>query len=196
MQRGGRIHVAVPRVPFQKLSSDRGGEPLATIQALVEAARARQTTQFVQEASASSRSTRPAIGLTCNADMGPTQVRDCCQIDETSRQLFGIAMWQMNLNARARLWRSHPQARPHHRRSGGQRPHPDGAHRGGDLVSAAADGVTRGKLPGGNAIHSSRRGRRSYGLNRPISYPARRMAAFRVGAVLKRSVRKSKRAKT
>jgi len=37
----------------------------------------------------------------CNADMGPTQVRDTCQIDETSRQLLGTAMRQMNLSARA-----------------------------------------------------------------------------------------------
>ena len=35
------------------------------------------------------------------ASVGPTQVRDYCQIDETSRQLLGTAMRQMNLSARA-----------------------------------------------------------------------------------------------
>ena len=95
------IHVEVPRVPFQKLSSDRRGEPSAAIRTRVEAARARQTARFAPEAGASAKSTRPAIGLTCNADMGPTQVRDYCQIDETSRQLLGTAMRQMNLSARA-----------------------------------------------------------------------------------------------
>jgi hypothetical protein len=35
------IHVEVPRVPFQKLSDDRRGEPLAAIRARVEAARDR-----------------------------------------------------------------------------------------------------------------------------------------------------------
>ena len=95
------IHVEVPRVPFQKLSSDRRGEPSAAIRTRVEAARARQTARFAPEAGASAKSTRPATGLTCNADMGPTQVRDYCQIDETSRQLLGTAMRQMNLSARA-----------------------------------------------------------------------------------------------
>jgi len=33
--------------------------------------------------------------------MGPTQVRDFCQVDETVRQLLGAAMRQMNLSARA-----------------------------------------------------------------------------------------------
>jgi magnesium chelatase family protein len=39
--------------------------------------------------------------LTSNADMGPTQVRDFCPIDETSRQLLAAAMRQMHLSARA-----------------------------------------------------------------------------------------------
>jgi magnesium chelatase family protein len=39
--------------------------------------------------------------LTTNADMGPTQVRDHCPVDETGRQLLGAAMRQMNLSARA-----------------------------------------------------------------------------------------------
>jgi magnesium chelatase family protein len=37
------IHVEVPRVPFQKLSDERRGEPSAAIRARVEAARARQS---------------------------------------------------------------------------------------------------------------------------------------------------------
>jgi magnesium chelatase family protein len=67
----------------------------------VEAARGRQTARFGQEGGASPKRAKPASGLTCNADMGPTQVRDTCQIDETSRQLLGTAMRQMNLSARA-----------------------------------------------------------------------------------------------
>jgi magnesium chelatase family protein len=90
------IHVEVPRVPFQKLSDERRGEPSAAIRARVEAARARQTARF---ASGSARA--DATALTCNADMGPTQVRDYCQVDETSRQLLGTAMRQLNLSARA-----------------------------------------------------------------------------------------------
>jgi magnesium chelatase family protein len=40
------IHIEVPRVPFQKLSDDRRGEPSAAIRARVEGARARQTARF------------------------------------------------------------------------------------------------------------------------------------------------------
>jgi len=83
------IHIEVPRVPFQKLSDERRGETSAAIRARVEAARDRQTARFT------------GTKLACNADMGPTQVRDFCPVDETSRQLLGTAMRQLNLSARA-----------------------------------------------------------------------------------------------
>ena len=101
------IHVEVPRVPFQKLSDDRRGETSASIRARVEVARARQTARFAAGASGSApkpgarTSARPISTLTCNADMGPTQVRDYCLIDETTRQLLGTAMRQMLFSARA-----------------------------------------------------------------------------------------------
>jgi magnesium chelatase family protein len=40
------IHIEVPRVPFQKLSDDRRGEPSAAIRERVEGARAQQTARF------------------------------------------------------------------------------------------------------------------------------------------------------
>jgi magnesium chelatase family protein len=83
------IHVEVPRVPFQKLSDDRRGESSATIRSRVEAARERQTKRFA------------GTKLSCNADMGPTQIKDFCPVDETARQLLGTAMRQMQLSARA-----------------------------------------------------------------------------------------------
>jgi magnesium chelatase family protein len=83
------IHFDVPRVPFAKLSDERRGETSAVIRARVEAARERQTRRFA------------GTKFTCNADMGPTQVRDFCQVDETARQLLGTAMRQMQLSARA-----------------------------------------------------------------------------------------------
>jgi len=88
------IHVEVPRVPFQKLSDERRGEPSAAIRARVEAARARQTARFANVKDGQGAS------LTTNADMGPTQVRDHCPVDESGRQLLGAAMRQMNLSAR------------------------------------------------------------------------------------------------
>jgi magnesium chelatase family protein len=89
------IHVEVPRVPFQKLSDERRGEPSAAIRARVEAARAQQSARFANVKDGQ------GAGLTTNADMGPTQVRDHCPVDETGRQLLGAAMRQMNLSARA-----------------------------------------------------------------------------------------------
>jgi magnesium chelatase family protein len=89
------IHVEVPRVPFQKLSDERRGEPSAAIRARVEAARGRQSARFAGAKDGQGAS------LTTNADMGPTEVRDHCPVDETGRQLLGAAMRQMNLSARA-----------------------------------------------------------------------------------------------
>jgi magnesium chelatase family protein len=83
------IHVEVPRVPFQKLTDERRGESSAAIRGRVEAARERQTKRFA------------GTKLTCNADMGPTELKDYCPVDETARQLLGTAMRQMQLSARA-----------------------------------------------------------------------------------------------
>jgi magnesium chelatase family protein len=92
------IHLEVPRVPFQKLSDERRGEPSSRIRERVEAARARQSARFAARGRTNGKQ---AAGLTCNADMGPTEVRDFCQVDETGRQLLAAAMRQMNLSARA-----------------------------------------------------------------------------------------------
>ncbi len=88
---GVDIHTEIPGVPFQKLSDERRGEPSAAIRTLVEAARARQSARFANVKDGQGAS------LTTNADMGPTQVRDYCLVDETGRQLLGAAMRQMNL---------------------------------------------------------------------------------------------------
>ncbi|OQA44389.1 MAG: Competence protein ComM [Chloroflexi bacterium ADurb.Bin325] len=97
------IHIEAPRVPFQKLSDERRGEPSAVIRARVEAARARQAARFAQGVAEArpKGGARPLGGLTCNADMGPTEVRDFCPVDEAGKQLLGAAMRQMNLSARA-----------------------------------------------------------------------------------------------
>ncbi len=77
-------------MPFQKLSDERRGESSAAIRARVEAARARQTERFA------------GTKLTCNADRGPSQVKEHCSIDEAAaRSLLGAAMRQMQLSARA-----------------------------------------------------------------------------------------------
>jgi magnesium chelatase family protein len=83
------IHVDVPRVPFQKLTDERRGEPSAAVRGRVEAARGRQRQRLA------------GTKLTANADMGPTHIRELCHLDDTARQLLGSARRQMNLSARA-----------------------------------------------------------------------------------------------
>jgi magnesium chelatase family protein len=83
------IHVDVPRVDFEKLTAARRGEPSAAIRERVEASRARQVERFEES------------GLYCNADMGPSEVRELCQLDDTGKRLMKSAMAQMSLSARA-----------------------------------------------------------------------------------------------
>jgi len=70
------IHIEVPRVDYEKLSDDRAGEPSATIQKRVEAARQYQYTRFKDST------------LTCNADMGPSEIHKYCQLDDTCQSLM------------------------------------------------------------------------------------------------------------
>ncbi len=83
------IHAEVPRVEFDKLSSDRLGEASQEIRARVEAARRTQRERF------------SASGLACNAEMGPADVRQQCALDEAGKALIRQAMTQLQLSARA-----------------------------------------------------------------------------------------------
>ncbi|MEW5957890.1 MAG: YifB family Mg chelatase-like AAA ATPase [Chloroflexota bacterium] len=83
------IHVEVPRVPFDKLSSQRTGEPSAVVRARVEAARARQRERF------------KGTTLQTNSDMGPAEIRRFCLLDAAGTNLVKAAMQQMQLSARA-----------------------------------------------------------------------------------------------
>ncbi len=86
------IHIEVPRVDYEKLSDDRLGEPSATIQARVEAAREIQRQRFSRDG---------AMEITCNAEMRPSEVRRYCILDDTCRALMRTAMSQLQLSARA-----------------------------------------------------------------------------------------------
>jgi len=85
------IHVEVPRVDYEKLSSSRGGEPSSAIRRRVQAARDRQRTRFSGDG---------ANGLASNADMRVGEVRKYCKLDEQSQNLMRSAMSQLNLSAR------------------------------------------------------------------------------------------------
>ncbi|MFO7683141.1 MAG: YifB family Mg chelatase-like AAA ATPase [Chloroflexota bacterium] len=83
------LHVDVPRVNYEKLTAVQRGEPSETVRKRVEGARQRQAVRFADST------------LLCNADMGPSEVRELCQLDETGNRLMRSAMAQMNLSARA-----------------------------------------------------------------------------------------------
>ncbi len=83
------IHVEVPRVEYEKLSGDGRGETSAEIRARVEAARGLQRQRF------------RGTSLTCNAEMGPAQVRDYCRVDGSAQSILKAAVTQMHLSARA-----------------------------------------------------------------------------------------------
>lgn len=85
------IHVEVPRVDYQKLSSDRMGESSDSIRQRVEAARQRQRERF---------SNLKSSNVIANADMRVGEVRQFCKLDEAGEGLIRAAMGQMNLSAR------------------------------------------------------------------------------------------------
>ena len=84
------MHIDVPRVEYEKLSDDRLGEPSGAIRERVEAARERQRQRLGQN-----------DRIMANADMGPAEVRDFCQVDDAGKGLLKAAMQQLHMSARA-----------------------------------------------------------------------------------------------
>jgi magnesium chelatase family protein len=83
------IHIEVPRVDYNKLTDERLGERSEAIRGRVERAREAQRQRFAE------------TSLLCNADMGPSEVRKICRLDETGRGLVKAAMQQLQMSARA-----------------------------------------------------------------------------------------------
>ena len=84
------IHVDVPRVDYDKLTSHSVGESSASIRARVESARDRQRQRFAKQ-------TR----LHANGDMGPGDIRRYCQLTPEAESLIKVTLRQMQLSARA-----------------------------------------------------------------------------------------------
>ena len=82
------IHIEVPRVDYEKLSSDRLGESSTSIRERVQAARERQRVRF------------DGMDIVCNSDMRVAEVRQFCQLDEAGESLVRSAMSQLQLSAR------------------------------------------------------------------------------------------------
>ncbi|MEO7001069.1 MAG: ATP-binding protein, partial [Ktedonobacterales bacterium] len=84
------IHIEVPRVEYEKLTDRTAGERSAAVRARVIAARERQALRFA----GSER-------VTCNAEMGPAEVRQFCEVDQAAQSLLRAATQRLQLSARA-----------------------------------------------------------------------------------------------
>lgn len=84
------LHVEVPAVKFQEMTSAKPGEPSSVVRARVIASRNRQLQRFAG---------KPR--LTCNARMGSKELKAHCQLDSATMDLLKFAMSDLNLSARA-----------------------------------------------------------------------------------------------
>jgi magnesium chelatase family protein len=84
------LHIEVPPVKFQEITSERTGEDSARIRERVVAARQLQQQRFKN---------RPKI--TCNARMGARELKQHCRLEASILELLKFAMSDLNLSARA-----------------------------------------------------------------------------------------------
>src|SRR5947208_14862521 len=80
------IHVEVPRVDYEKLADKRQVENSAT-RKCVQSARERQLQRF------------SGTRLTRNAEIGPSEVRDFCNVEPSAEKLLKAVMQQLHLSA-------------------------------------------------------------------------------------------------
>lgn len=83
------LHVEVPRLSFEKLEGEAGGESSRIVKARVEAARELQKKRFFD------------LGYISNSEMSSIAVRQFCSLDEAGKMLMQTAVAQFDLSARA-----------------------------------------------------------------------------------------------
>ena len=83
------IHIDVPAVPFQQLTSDRDGTSSEQMRQEVLQARQRQSDRFAQ------------LAIHTNSRMNSRQIRQFCKIDDAGRNLLKQAVYELGLSARA-----------------------------------------------------------------------------------------------
>ncbi|MBQ6510245.1 MAG: YifB family Mg chelatase-like AAA ATPase [Flexilinea sp.] len=83
------IRVNVPRVEYEKLSSDTTGERSESIRTRVEAARERQRIRFAG-----------LSNVSCNSEMAPAEIRQYCRLDTEGEKLIKNVMTHYNISAR------------------------------------------------------------------------------------------------
>ncbi len=82
------MFVDVPRVEYEKLVDESKAESSSQVRARVDRARALQRHRF------------QGTSLASNADMGPVEVWNFCQVDDSGKSLLQAAMKQLGLSAR------------------------------------------------------------------------------------------------
>ena len=83
------IHVEVPRVDYEKLTDHHDGERSADVRTRVLAARERQAARFA------------GSQVSCNAEIGPKEVRRHCAVESAAQTLLKAASQRLQLSARA-----------------------------------------------------------------------------------------------
>ena len=83
------LHIEVPAVHFDELSSKASAESSKTIKKRVDAARAIQNERL------------KGTGITCNAKMTPKLLQEHCQLDQSANRLLKAAFEKLGLSARA-----------------------------------------------------------------------------------------------
>jgi magnesium chelatase family protein len=84
------IHIEVPRMKFEKLSSEKTGESSVSIRERVIAARERQHSRF-----------KNIDGVIANSEMTGQQMKEFCKLGEKELELLKKAVTQLQLSARA-----------------------------------------------------------------------------------------------
>jgi magnesium chelatase family protein len=84
------IHIEVPAVPFQELSSKRDGTDSESMRTQVLKARTKQHARFGK-----------SKGVFTNSRMNSRQVRQFCQLDEAGMAILKNAVYELGLSARA-----------------------------------------------------------------------------------------------
>jgi len=84
------IHLEVPAVRYQDISSSRAGEPSENVRMRVINARNQQAERFIKRK-----------GVYKNADMATKDLQKYCILDEPSQNLMKMAMTKLGFSARA-----------------------------------------------------------------------------------------------
>ena len=82
------LFVEVPRVEYEKLAAPSVAERSEQVRSRIQNARELQQARFAD------------VDLIANSEMGPVQVWDFCQVDDSAQSLLQAAMKQMQLSAR------------------------------------------------------------------------------------------------